>query len=275
MIIHKTLVSSFLVTLILTQTIAATIHLPKNLALNDIARSAQKELAIATHKVVGTRSLQAKWLAYFKGSPTYLKEGIVLQFQKLWFKLGGKKGKNVILSEESNTLPEHISGEAYVSLFNKHGKQNLSTLVEAASNTNMPTPGMESLLKDIAKNGYSVRILSNIGPKILDLMINKFKTTGSSIFDIAKDGVIVDYGAIEKPSALVAAYVLSQQPMPQAAMFQQYLTTYNTGNKKYVVFVDSSLEIINAAIEQGMIGIHFTTVDELKKDLITLEFLKA
>lgn len=174
---------------------------------------------------------------------------------------------------------EDISGEAYYQIFLKHNQKDLAKMAQKSANRYAPQKGIEQIVHGINQQGITQRLASNIGPQFLQNLKTRFKNKyKSSIFDIIKDGKVVDYSTYStNPNGALPAHITAI-PKPHYEFFTEYAKTY--GNDGLIIFIDDNIKNIQMAAQAGWIAIHFditskksNPVTQLKADLQTLGFI--
>lgn len=178
------------------------------------------------------------------------------------------------------------SGEPYVHIFEKYGLLAIAKAVETATSTYKPNKDVEAIIDEIAAQNIEQRYASNIGPRMFDVLNNKFKTKyQSTLLDKILPGKFVDYSQWgSNPLDKTALPVhLASLGKPNGQYYREFLKAYVTDatGKKYAVFIDDTLENVIGAAKEGKVAIHFDVskpmaqaIAELRKDLTELHILK-
>ncbi|MCX5925240.1 MAG: hypothetical protein NT124_02995 [Candidatus Dependentiae bacterium] len=151
------------------------------------------------------------------------------------------------------------TGEIYADLALKHKNKDLACLIMYLANTQKPIRGTVNLIKDLKKRGYAHHIGSNIGPVFFANLQKRMSALfNSTLFDLDK--------------SQVASYADKKQLYkPDPAFFASYLAKNNLDpHTTTIIFIDDKLENIEVANKMGLIGIHFTSPKQLRKDLRAL-----
>jgi FMN phosphatase YigB (HAD superfamily) len=171
---------------------------------------------------------------------------------------------------------EFAAGELYVAHFEKNNKQKVAQFIEKISNAYKPTSGIISLLDELSQRGYTHRLASNIGKKHLTIlnhkMVNRYKC---NLFGYMNGGVIIDYGIDGQNTNLITKgpVYCALKPKPRNDLYQVYNKKYNPDAQKIIIFIDDKIKNIQAATDNGWVGIHFTSIKQLRQDLIELGLL--
>lgn len=171
---------------------------------------------------------------------------------------------------------EFAAGELYVAHFEKNNKQKIAQFIEKISNAYKPTNGIMQLIDELSQKGYTHRLASNIGKKHLAILDSKLRTRYTcNLFSYMNGGVIIDYGvdADKTNTVTKTAPYYVQKPKPCHDLYHMYNKAYNPESQKVIIFIDDKIQNIQAATQNGWIGIHFTSVKQLRADLIELGLL--
>jgi len=162
------------------------------------------------------------------------------------------------------------SGEAYVTIFENRGLSALATEVEKMSNAWKPRKGMLELVKKMNEK-YTLRLASNIGPRLLKSLEAKFnKEYNNNLFDYFKPGKVVNY-----QSTMPAEHGhLASIGKPDARFYKEFNDTYNANDTKQFVFIDDKLENVQAATKAGWIGIHFNVENKNPMEVLYQDLTK-
>lgn len=276
--------------------VSAKIYYPQNIKQSDVVQAVDEGKVIMAwdiHKVPAA-----------KEGNKYINHAIVfgsapLAFAKAfsdlaWTKLTGKQTSASRSWADIQTMRTYhkengisdASGEPYVLIFEKHGLYAIAKAVEIATSTYKPNKDIEAIIDEIDAQNIEQRYTSNIGPRMFDVLNNKFKTKyQSTLLDKIRLGKFVDYsqwGANPLNKAALPAH-LASLGKPNGIYYKEFLTTYviDATGKKFAVFVDDSEENVIGAAKEGMIAIHFDAtkpaaqaIEELRKDLTELSILK-
>lgn len=110
-------------------------------------------------------------------------------------------------------------------------------------------PGSLELLDDLSHRGYTLHLFSNIGVELCSHLQNQLP----SLFSYFK--VI----HVTKP-------LYQYQAKPSREAFEQYLSSHNQ-SKKQIIFIDNNYANISQAKQYSMIGILFSTIQQVRSDL--------
>src|SRR5579885_1144032 len=142
----------------------------------------------------------------------------------------------------------------HLSTYSPQLKQAMPLFMEMA-NAQKPVDPIISLVKTLKQSGYSLHVLSNIGEQFFAHLKDNF------------DSLFKEFDQIKVSTA--AEHYLGK-PHPQ--IFYNYLQQCNPSQKQ-VVFIDNKHANIKAAQELGIIGLHFTNANRLKKQLEQLHLV--
>lgn len=274
----------------------AKIYYPQNIKQSDVVQAvdeAKVVMAWDIHKVLAAKE-GSKWTNMYtvmKSAPTAFAKAFA---QVAWSNITGrptpasmaKKNINALSATNKSNGVSDASGEPYVLIFEKHGLNAIAKAVEIATSTYKPQPGIEAIVDEIKANNIAQHFASNIGPRMFDVLNNKFKNTyKSNLLEKIQLGKFVDYSqwGINPLNKAALPNSLASIGKPTAHYFKEFLATYVThkNGKEFAVFVDDSEENVKAAAQQGLIAIHFDatkpnaqTIAELRKDLTELNILK-
>ena len=171
------------------------------------------------------------------------------------------------------------SGEVYTEIFKKHGESGIAKTIQNIASSYKPRPGMENIVKEIAKNGHTQRLASNIGPNLLKILQNKFKKDHKNrMFDLIEPGKIVDYRISTTPISKPINQEFATTGKPKQQFYKEFNSIYNPSNSETIIFIDDKIENILSATKAGWVAIHFNhtsknSVTKLKADLITLKVI--
>ncbi len=143
------------------------------------------------------------------------------------------------------------SGGAYVERLREEDER-LADFAMNMANSQVLIDGMEDLILELAKQGYTMYVASNIG----SLVFEKLKQKYPNIFNenVIKDGKTVDFQSdnlLEKPDS----------------QFFVELAQLRDKNKPYAIFIDDKQENIDSAKNNGFISILFKNAEQLAQDL--------
>lgn len=283
--------------LLIPLSLNAKIYYPPNVKQSDVVQAVDEGKVIMAwdiHKVLAARDKKAPGGASGVLS-SCKKELASILFKDLpWTLVTGRPTRGAALKKDLNALAAAIkalgvndpSGEPYVLIFEKNGYTDFPKAIEAATSNYIPQPGMQEIVDEIANNNIEQRFASNIGPRMLITLKNKFKNLfNSPLLERILPGKVVDYSQfgstpLDKTN-LPSELAPTGKPTP--AFYQGFLREYvnPTTGKNFAVFVDDSLNNVLAAAKEGMIAIHFDAtipnaqaIAQLRKDLTELSILK-
>lgn len=169
---------------------------------------------------------------------------------------------------------EYIAAEAYAHYFEQQQQAQIARYIKEVANAYVPIKGITELLKQLSSKGYTHRLASNIGRAYLPIIINRFAIHyHNKLFAYMEGGTIVDYG-IETRNTTVDGIIGSVQYVfeckPKNALFQAHNQRYNPDHASIIVFVDDKQKNVEAACNNGWIGIHFKSIKKLRSDLAKL-----
>lgn len=152
-----------------------------------------------------------------------------------------------------------ISGEGFYWLFKNHGFEQLAAMTRQLADAYCPYPGIIELIQELDRLGYTQRIASNIGSnfyknlqQVHPKLFSYFKG-GTTVYYQQEDGSI-NFDPIRKPN-------------------KDYIGQYNIENastlKPQVILIDDRISNV-AGLKDPWITIAFTSVAQLRKDLIAL-----
>ncbi|MEX0849284.1 MAG: HAD hydrolase-like protein [Candidatus Dependentiae bacterium] len=143
------------------------------------------------------------------------------------------------------------TGGAYMQRL-KQEDQRLADFALNMANSQVMINGMEDLILDLANQGYTMHVASNIGSEVYEHLKNKFPHIFNE--NVIKDGKTVDFKSenpVEKPHA----------------QFFIELSSLRNKNKQHALFIDDKQENVDAANANGFIGILFKNAQQLKQEL--------
>ncbi len=153
-------------------------------------------------------------------------------------------------------LKEAVAEEYVVYLINKYPYlMRYKSLIIKIGNAQKPITETIDIIKQLKSQGYTLHILSNIG----EYFFADLKRDFPDIFALFDDIKIT-----------TAAENYIGKPYPQ--IFKYYLKEYN-GNNKQIIFIDDKQKNVTAATSLGMIGIRYTSPQQLYSELTTLHVL--
>ncbi|CAN5130114.1 hypothetical protein BH09DEP1_BH09DEP1_5330 [soil metagenome] len=273
----------------------AKVHYPPNVKQSDVVQATDEGKVIMAwdiHKVLAAKDKQAGGIVSVLWSAKSEFGSVIKDLA--WTKLTGRPTRGSLVKKDLDALAAAIkamgvndpSGEPYVLIFEKHGLIAIAKAIENATSNYIPQPGMQAIVDEIANNNIEQRFASNIGPRMLVVLKNKFKNTfNSTLLERILPGKVVDYsqfGSAPLDKANLPSE-LAPTGKPTAAFYRGFLNTYvtDTTGKKFAVFVDDSEENVKGAAKEGMIAIHFDATKpnaqamaELRADLTELSILK-
>jgi len=127
-------------------------------------------------------------------------------------------------------------------------------LVLRIAQAEKPIAGTVSIIEQLTKDGYAQDVGSNIGNLACDALAEKFP----DIFAHFKNRHVI---AMENDK------LVSRKPAP--SYFTRYMERYNK-KASHIIFIDDKKENIAAAQSLGIIGLLFTSPEQLQADLETL-----
>jgi len=194
----------------------------------------------------------------FKNAPTIAKHSVKLGWGYLKYGLTGKKNKQVKLVKDLHSMKGESAG-AYRARLEAYDKQ-VGNLVDAFGNQKIAKKGIPQLIAYLNKAGYKQRLLTNAStPMMRTLMKNR----ANKAFFVNFDGMTsVTY----QPSKPVIK-------KPNPAYFQQHIKRFNKCDKQTIIFIDDKLKNVQAAQQEGMIGILFINPQILRSSLSKLGVL--
>ena len=273
----------------------AKVYYPSNIKQSDVVQAVDEGAVVVLwdiHKVLAAKDKKAPGGAAVVLSAKV--ELLTILKDIAWSKLTGRPTRGASLKKDLDVLAAAIkalgvndpSGEPYVLIFEKNGFNDFAKAIETATSNYIPQPGMLELVDEIAANNIEQRFASNIGPRMLITLKNKFKNTfNSTLLEKILPGKVVDYSqfGIAPLDKTNLPDELAPTGKPTSAFYQGLLHTYvnpRTG-KKIAVFVDDSLDNVVAAAQEGIVAIHFDAtipnaqaMGQLRSDLTELSILK-
>lgn len=132
----------------------------------------------------------------------------------------------------------------------------LFPLILEMTNAQKIIPGTDHIVKDLAQHGYTLHILSNIGPQRFKQLSNDFP----QLIGYFKRVKIVDPNDTPRIKK------------PDTQFFVDYLKEY-TQPEQQVILIDDNKKNIKIAHSLGMIAIPFRSAKQLKKQLQQLGIL--
>lgn len=274
----------------------AKIYYPNNVSQSDVVQAVDEGKVIMAwdiHKVLAAKegNKYTNYALVYANAPV---EFLYALGQVAFTKATGRSTAASRAKQDINALSAYnkangvsdASGEPYVLIFQKYGLNSIAKAVEFVTSTYKPQPGIEAIVDEIAAQNIEQRFASNIGPRMFEVLNNKFKTKyNSNLLDKIVPGKVVDYsqwGSNPLNKAALPSY-LASLGKPTVTFYREFLNTYVTDatGKKFAVFVDDSEENVIAAAKEGKIAIHFDAtkpnaqaIEQLRKDLTELSILK-
>jgi|GEM_PF-1955882 hypothetical protein len=279
----KSLLSITILTLTLTN-LSAVVYYPKDIDAQEV-RTAKKDFALDIHNVLVQKESSRlgktfaevkKYACAFTHAPLSVLTNAGSYF---WAKMWGTQNAVTHAMTDMKNLPKSVdsSGEAYATICRKHQLYGLAAFIEQVSNAYKPRPGMTELVQQLHEKGFTQRLASNIGPRLLALLDHKFtQEYNCNMFEHIQMGKIVDYSKYGNPESapLIDSTYMATAGKPELEFFTQFNETYPLPAGMYRIFIDDKIENINAALAAGWVGIHFditnknvNPVEELLKDL--------
>ncbi len=139
--------------------------------------------------------------------------------------------------------------EEFYDLFERKRPALLNLIVDL-TNAQKLVPGMAEIVHKLHSRGYTLHILSNIGPR-------RFKQLSLDFPSIIN---YFDSAQIIQPKAKP---ILKK---PATQFFKKYLRNYVEANQT-VIFIDDNKQNIEAARKLGITAIHFKTAKKLQMQL--------
>lgn len=125
----------------------------------------------------------------------------------------------------------------------------LQDIAFAIINAQKPRPAVIKLLQQLKKQGHTLIICSNIGPRSLALLEQKYP----DLFALFTDRIVPQPGSmLSKPNALV---------------YQQIQQRYGTTHQR-IILIDDRTQNLQAAIQEGIVPLQFNTIKRLQRDLL-------
>ncbi len=143
------------------------------------------------------------------------------------------------------------SGGAYVERLREEDER-LADFAMNMANSQVLLDGMEDLILDLADKGYTMYVASNIGSLVFDRLKQKYPHIFNE--NVIKNGKTVDFQSdklLEKPDS----------------QFFVELAQLRDENKPYAIFIDDKQENVDAANNNGFIGILFKNSEQLVQEL--------
>lgn len=261
----------------------AVIYYPENITAAQVASAPKKIKAWDIHKVLAAKEQSefANILTVIKIAPRAMVSTVC---NLIWAKITGRQNAASRAYDDIKILRKEVgsSGEGYLYLFEKHGMHEIAKAVEVASNNYKPQPGMLEIVKEITAAGIPQHFASNIGPRFLQNLKEKFNTLYKcDMLEHILPGKIVDYSKYGKKPSTIPAKHLASTFKPLDQFYQEFNATYNADKKEVVVFVDDSEANVKAAVKNGWVGIHYDVtkknpeaIAQYRKDLIEVGILK-
>lgn len=175
---------------------------------------------------------------------------------------GHKKTRGKVLKLLLKGIFKESSSDKFVHLADKYENPHLKEFIILASNSQRLMHETVDIIKELAQNGYTHHIGSNIGqtaflelsdPETSPEFCDLFK-----LFDLEQSHVVA-----HKDGLVV------KKPDPE--FFKQYLEKNNLDlESTQIIFIDDKKENVIAAREIGFTAIRFKNADQLRKDLAEL-----
>ncbi len=152
-------------------------------------------------------------------------------------------------------LFQEPTDEEYFALFQEYCPTLLPLIIDLF-NSFKPMNDMVCILKELKTKGYELHIVSNVGPR-------RFKALKKHLPQVINlfDRVKINNGDVHH---------LIKKPSPE--FFRDYIRDNNPENKQ-IIFIDDNKHNIKAASGFGIIGIRFTSANQLCKSLKQLGIL--
>ena len=174
---------------------------------------------------------------------------------------GHKSGGKVIKLLFKGMFKEP-SSDSFIHLAEKYNNPHLKEMVLLASNAQKPMQDTVTIIQELAQNGYTHHIGSNIG--------------NSSFIAISDPKQFPEFSPIFKNFDLAQSHVVAHTnghviKKPDPKFFEQYLAKNKIDLKTTtVIFIDDKKENIQAAQKLGFTGVQFKNATQLRSDLSAL-----
>lgn len=163
--------------------------------------------------------------------------------------------KPYLIYKSLRLLFNDATDEEFFALCEQHCPK-LMPLVIDLMNAHRPIKQMVSILKELKAKGYTLHIISNIGPRRYPMLCSRFPELMSQ-FEQAK---------------IIKGYTKELIKKPNPQFFKDYLHDFNPKNKT-VIFIDDNKRNIKAAQSLGFIGICFENPQQLRTQLASMQIL--
>ncbi len=226
--------------LLLVMQVQAVVYIPKDAAVLELSPK-NTLIALDIHGVLLQRSPSkiGKAFTSMLSNPTLLKHLFSLD---MWYEL----------------IQQVITGarvDTFYMLFCDASDLLVEIFLEFA-NAYTVIPGTVELLTDLKQRGYQLRVASNIGQNI-------YPTTRKSFPELFNEQLVQD--------GMTTVCVNNQAVhKPESAYYTLFIELFNRDKDKQIVFVDDRLENVRAAVDHGMVGIHYIDRAQLQADLCKL-----
>lgn len=196
----------------------------------------------------------------------------------------GKAGQYFKVRKDMNNLPKEVSGDAYIELFESKGAKDLAKIAGSIRNAYKPNKEVVSIIADLKKQGHDQYVASNIGPRALPILRNRITCDYKSpLFASLDKGMIVNYANLPQSTISISGntYHLCSHYKPKDEYFADLKNTFNAQDKHVGIFIDDSLNNVQAAVRKGFVGIFYDKDNKkcatiwLKQDLQKLGFTLA
>jgi len=154
------------------------------------------------------------------------------------------------------------TGEMYIKVLQDYEQPELAQFALDVANDVHPIAGTIAIIQKLKNLGYEVNMASDIGTMVLEDL--KKRAQYKAMFALFTHEKSVDYLTIKG------------RPIkkPQLAYFKDYLERFQD-NKQYIIFIDDKEKNVIGAREAGMIGITFTSPEQLHTELVKMGIFKA
>lgn len=230
-------------------------------------KNSPKQLALDYHDVLTAQKTFPYYWSWAKAVPAMLFAGT----QVLFSKTTGIQTAPQQAAKEIKQLPKQAlsSGEALIYLFQRHGLNSLASFIVNIKNSYAPIAPMVALLKQIKAQNPDIpmRVASNTGPLIWQNSQNSMGAN-NPFKDLLERGQLVDTSKYAN-QPVESDQHLSPEPKPKPEFFQSFEREFNNDPlaKKVTIYVDDKKSNVEAAAQNGMVGIHF---DRKKENAIPL-----
>lgn len=155
-------------------------------------------------------------------------------------------------------------GELYIHLARKHKKPMLEAFIHKLINTQRIIDGTFAIIKELSSLDYRHFVGSNIGKNSFAELTNKEKNPRFS--------ELFSHFVLDKSH--VVTYYPQQNELikkPEIAYFTRFIQKNQIDlSKTKVIFIDNKLVNVQAAQAAGLIGVHFTSPKQLRRQLQAL-----